>query len=72
MRLDPTGAVRVAVTAPAVEGAANEAVVGALAAALGVRRSALTLVRGARGRRKTVQVRGLDTAEALERIRRMS
>ena len=49
---------RVAVTAPPVDGAANAAVIDALAAAFGVRRAAITIVRGETGRRKTVQIEG--------------
>ena len=48
----------VAVRARAVEGAANAAVVAALAAALGVRRRDVEIVTGARGRDKIVAVRG--------------
>jgi uncharacterized protein (TIGR00251 family) len=58
---------RVAVTAPPVDGAANEAVVEALAAAFGVRRAAVTIVRGAQGRRKTVRIAGATRA-ALDRL----
>lgn len=46
----------VAVDARAVEGRANEAVIAALAAALGVRRGAITIVVGQRGRDKIVEV----------------
>ena len=49
---------RVAVTAPPVDGLANTAVVAALAEAFGVRRSAVAIVRGERGRRKTVRIDG--------------
>jgi uncharacterized protein (TIGR00251 family) len=49
---------RVAVTAPPVDGEANAAVIDALAEAFGVRRSAVSIVRGERGRRKTVAVDG--------------
>ena len=48
----------VSVRARAVEGAANAAIVGALAAAFGVRRTEVELVSGARSRDKTVEVRG--------------
>jgi len=58
---------RVAVTAPPVDGAANAAVVAALAEAFNVRRSAVTIVRGERGRRKTVRIAGA-TAVALQRL----
>ena len=49
---------RVAVTAPPVDGAANAAVIDALAAAFGVRRAAIAIVRGETGRRKTVRIEG--------------
>jgi uncharacterized protein len=60
---------RVAVTAPPVDGAANAAVIEALAAAFGVRRAAVTIVRGETGRRKTVRIEGgsAATLEALGR-----
>jgi hypothetical protein len=54
-RLGP--ALIVAVTAPAVDGKANKAVLAALAAALDVPSSRFTLVTGDRGRDKLVAVR---------------
>ncbi len=48
----------VAVRARAVEGAANEAVVSALAVAFGLRSRDVTLVHGARGRDKLVDLTG--------------
>ena len=48
------GALLVRVTAPPVEGAANEAVVDAVARALGVPRSVVAIERGARGRHKVM------------------
>jgi len=53
---------RVAVTAPPVDGAANAAVIDALARAFGVRRAAVRIVRGETGRRKTVEIDGGDPA----------
>ncbi len=58
---------RVAVTAPPVDGAANAAVIEALADAFGVRRAAIAIVRGERGRRKTVRIAGGARA-VLERL----
>jgi uncharacterized protein len=60
-------ALLVAVRARAVEGAANAAVVGALAAAFGVRRGDIEIVTGERGRDKVVAVRG-DRAELTARL----
>jgi uncharacterized protein len=51
-------ALLVAVRAHAVEGAANKAVVAALAAAFGLRRSAVTIATGERGRDKLVDLTG--------------
>ncbi len=58
---------RVAVTAPPVDGAANAAVIEALAQAFGVRRAAVAIVRGERGRRKTVRIAGAGAAD-LQRL----
>jgi uncharacterized protein (TIGR00251 family) len=60
---------RVAVTAPPVDGEANAAVIDAVAKAFGVRRAAVTIAHGERGRRKTLTVEG-GTAEALEALLR--
>ena len=60
---------RVAVPAPPVDGAANAAVVEALAEAFAVPRRAVEIVRGQTGRRKTVRISGAS-AETLERLRR--
>lgn len=67
-RLGPVsgGRLKVAISAPPVEGKANAAVVQVLARALGVRRAQVSLVSGEKSKRKTVRVAGLD-AEALRR-----
>ena len=56
----------VAVNAPPVDGKANEAVVRVLAATFGVARSAVAIVRGETGRKKTVRIAGV-TAAAITR-----
>ena len=57
------GAIVVRVKAPPVEGRANEAVRKLIAKRLGVPRSKVTIVRGARGRDKLVSVEGVGEAE---------
>ncbi|MFN8652468.1 MAG: DUF167 domain-containing protein [Gemmatimonadales bacterium] len=61
-------ALKVRLTAPPVEGAANEALIRFLAGELGVSRSALTLVSGATSRRKTVAVTGLGPDQVRARL----
>ena len=56
------------VAARPVEGAANRAVLGLVAAALDVAPSSLELVSGTRGRDKRVRVRGLDPATIQARL----
>jgi uncharacterized protein len=57
-------ALLVAVRARAAEGAANDAVVAAVAAAFGVRPSAVALVAGGRSRDKVLEVTGDEGALA--------
>ncbi len=52
----------VAVNAPPVDGKANEAVVRVLAETFGVSRSAVTIVRGETGKKKTVRIAGVTAA----------
>lgn len=53
-----------AVTAPPVDGEANEAVVAYFAGALGVKKADVSIVAGATGRAKIVEIRGLDPTAA--------
>lgn len=62
------GALVVRLTAPPVEGAANEALARFLGKALGVPPSAVRVVSGATGRNKIVSVAGMDAATARERL----
>jgi uncharacterized protein (TIGR00251 family) len=59
------GIVLVRVTAPAIDGRANEAVRRLVAKRLGVRRSSVTIVRGHRSRDKVVEIDGLDQPTVL-------
>ncbi len=54
------GSLAVRVSAPPVDGRANAALERAVADALGIAPSRVTLVRGTRGRQKTLRVDGLD------------
>jgi uncharacterized protein (TIGR00251 family) len=62
------GAIRVRLTAPPVDGAANEALVRFLAARLRVPRSAVELVSGRAGRTKLVAITGVSVEEATRRL----
>jgi uncharacterized protein (TIGR00251 family) len=53
---------RVSVMAAPVDGKANAAVIETIAAAFGVRRAAVSIVRGETGRRKTVRIAGVGRA----------
>jgi hypothetical protein len=57
------GALKVALTAPPVDGAANEALKKLLAKALGVAKSRVEIVRGDRARVKLLRVRGVGAGE---------
>lgn len=57
------GMLKVKVTAPPVEGAANEACIGLLSKKLGLRKSQMSISAGARGRKKTILVSGIGKSE---------
>ena len=59
---------RVRVAAPPERGKANEAVLRLLAAALGIERGRLRIVRGETSRQKVVLVDGLEEAEIRARL----
>jgi uncharacterized protein len=66
--IDGQACLRVRVTAPPVEGAANAALVAWLAKALGLRRSDISLVAGERGRIKRLHLRGEGIGGRLEAL----
>jgi uncharacterized protein (TIGR00251 family) len=59
-------AVKLAITAPPVDGKANQAVIEFLSDALGVAKSRITILSGETGRNKRIAVRGM-TAEAVRK-----
>ena len=59
---------KVQLTAPPVDGAANDALVQLIAKALGRPRAAVAIVRGQTGRKKTVRVAGATRDALLHRI----
>lgn len=61
-------AVRIRLTAPPVDGAANEALVRFLAEQLKVPRSAVRIESGASGRSKVVVIDGIDPDTATRRL----
>ncbi len=62
------GTIRVRLTAPPVEGAANVALLRYLAKTLNVSRSRLSIASGATGRRKRIAVEGMDAEELRARL----
>jgi uncharacterized protein (TIGR00251 family) len=55
-------------TAPPVDGAANEALIALLAERLGLPKRAISIVRGATARLKTVEINGLTEAEVKQKL----
>ena len=62
------GAVRLRVAAPPVDGRANAAVEEAIAEVLGVRGSAVSVVRGERSRSKVVRIDGVSADDVAARL----
>jgi uncharacterized protein (TIGR00251 family) len=62
------GSLEVALAAPPVDGAANSELVRVLAAALGVGRRSVEIVRGETAQKKLVEVAGLSVEEVLGRL----
>ena len=65
---EQAGALKVAVTAPPEDGRANQALTEALREALGLKRSQVELVSGAKARQKVFLIRGLSPKELLARV----
>jgi uncharacterized protein (TIGR00251 family) len=63
-------AVKIALTAPPVDGKANESCIEFLAKLLGVARSSVTIAAGETGRNKVIRVAGLTAEQVRERLLR--
>jgi uncharacterized protein (TIGR00251 family) len=63
------GVLHVRVSAPPVDGKANQAVCKLIARALGVGKTSVTVVRGERSRDKVVRIDGVEPETARSRLR---
>jgi uncharacterized protein YggU (UPF0235/DUF167 family) len=63
-----SGEWKVAVSAPPVEGRANDAVVELVSGLLGVKRRQITVTRGTSSRSKVLEVEGVSAAEVESRL----
>ena len=62
------GVLKAHLTAPPVEGAANEALLTLLATKLGLPRRSISIVQGATSRHKVVEITGLTTEEIEKKL----
>ena len=62
------GALKIKLTAPPVEGAANTALIEFIAGWLGVRRGVVSIISGDKARNKLVRVNGVTREKVLERL----
>lgn len=68
--ISPDGTLRVRLTAPPVEGAANKALLELLARILGVRTASLEIIGGEKGKDKIVSVVDLEAHSVEEKVRK--
>ena len=66
------GALYVRITAPPVEGKANEALIKFLSKCLGVSKSKLTIEKGLTGRTKTITILGLSQSQVMAQLEKLS
>jgi uncharacterized protein (TIGR00251 family) len=62
------GRIKVAVTAPPVDGEANAAVIELLARRLGIARGDIAVIAGASSRRKTLRIANITAAQIAELV----
>ncbi len=65
------GVLKLKVTAPPVDGAANEACIGLLSKKLNLRKSQIKISTGARGRKKTILVSEISKADLEQRVHQL-
>jgi len=65
------GALKLKLSAPPVEGAANEAVVDFFSKWLGRPKNSIELMKGQQSRNKLVRMTGVKTAEVLEALKKL-
>jgi uncharacterized protein len=63
------GALKARLTAPPVDGAANEALVALLAERLGMPKRSISIVRGSSSRQKMVDIQGVTLEEVERKIK---
>ncbi len=63
------GKLKVRLTSPPIDGAANEALVALLAEELGLPKRQITIVRGASGRQKTVEITGVTLEDVEQKLK---
>ena len=61
--------IRVKLTAPPVEDKANQALIEFIARALGVPKGDVEIVSGKKSRQKTIQIRGLELGQLVEKLK---
>jgi uncharacterized protein (TIGR00251 family) len=62
------GVLKARITAPPVDGAANDALIALFAERLGLPRRSISIVHGATGRQKIVEIVGMTEAEVAARL----
>lgn len=62
------GVLKAHLTAPPVDGAANDALIALLAERLGLPRRAISITHGATSRQKVVEIVGMTETEVMERL----
>lgn len=72
VRWEDDGALRITLTAPPIDGKANEALVAFLAKCLGVPKRNVHILSGEKSRNKTLEIDGLDQANVEGRLRSLS